>query len=101
MGKGDEKGNKAVVKDINDSFAICFETLKRMDEPSAGIKEIDLFKTFAHYHNSYLQLLVPPEKVELCMTKSRDFLKSALSKSLQQLQIIEDNLKTLQIPSPD
>ena len=97
--KDEAKGKKVAANEINDCFTICFETLKKLNTKYATLKEIDLLKTFAHYHVNYLQQLVPQDRVELCLTKGREFYKKAITKIMDLLKEFEKKEKELSVPS--
>lgn len=54
----DEKGKKAAVKDVNEAYAVCFDVIKRIQSDDAPLREIELYKSFAHYHAIFLKRIV-------------------------------------------
>ena len=61
-----------------------------MDHKEAPLKEIELYKNFAHYHVAFLKELVDPKKQKLCLTKGRDFFKGTLGKIMLQVKECQD-----------
>jgi hypothetical protein len=53
---------KLFAKEINDSFVVCFDVLKKLEGKDAIIKELKLLRTFATYNFKYLSELVETNK---------------------------------------